>query len=70
LPEGLRAAVEAIRRLKPAAPERQPQQQRGQGPRGNHRPNQHPAHRGDGARPSGGRGRGRGRSGGQRRAQG
>ncbi|MEO5773630.1 MAG: DEAD/DEAH box helicase [Sphingomicrobium sp.] len=59
LPEGLRAAVEAMRRLKPATPERQPQQQRRPQPRGGHRPSGHPAHRGDGGRPSGNR-RGRG----------
>jgi ATP-dependent RNA helicase RhlE len=71
LPEGLRAAMEAMRRLKPATPERQPQQQRRPQPRGGHRPNGHPAHRGDGARPAGNRGRGRGRpGGGARRAQG
>jgi ATP-dependent RNA helicase RhlE len=58
LPEGLRAAMEAMRRLKPATPERQPQQQRRPQPRGGHRPSGHPANR-----------RG-GRPGGQRRAQG
>ena len=65
LPAGLTAAVEAIKRLKPAQPERSEQQRRQQ-PR-NHRPNQHPAHRGQGPRSSGNRRRG---SGGARRAQG
>ena len=55
LPEGFMQAAAALKRLKPAPVERQEQQR---GPR-SHRPNQHPAHRGQGP---GGQGRPQGRN--------
>ncbi len=58
LPAGFAQAAEALKRLKPAQPERSAR---------SHRPNQHPAHRGHGARPGGGNRR---RGGQQRRARG
>jgi len=42
LPQGFAASVEALKRLRPALPERQPR---------SHRPNQHPARRGEGPMP-------------------
>jgi ATP-dependent RNA helicase RhlE len=59
LPEGFAQAVAAIKRLKPAEPVREERRAR------SHRPNQHPAHRGQGPRPEGQRRR---RPGGARRA--
>ena len=58
LPQGFAGSVEALKRLRPALPERKPR---------SHRPNQHPAHRGEGPRPqrrrrSGSRARARARA--------
>ena len=56
LPGGFAEKVAAIRALKPAErPRGRPSNGGGQR---DHRPNRHPAHRGDGARPSGNRRRG------------
>jgi ATP-dependent RNA helicase RhlE len=69
LPGSFADAVRATRALKPAPAVREQRNYRG-APRssGDHRPNRHPAHRGDGARPSRGHGGNRGRSGGRRRS--
>jgi ATP-dependent RNA helicase RhlE len=77
LPNGFAAALEAFKALRPAPAPRdeQRQQYRQQRPQRAHRPNGHPAHRGQGARPSGqgarpsGRPSGNGRRGGGRPAQ-
>ncbi|QIL01495.1 DEAD/DEAH box helicase [Sphingomonas sinipercae] len=66
LPEGFLQSAEALKRLKPAQPAQPERQQQQRGPR-SHRPNQNPAHRGQGPRPEGQRRR---RPGGSRRAGG
>jgi ATP-dependent RNA helicase RhlE len=69
LPGSFADAVRATRALKPAPAVREQRNYRGASrPSGDHRPNRHPAHRGDGARPSGRHGGNRGRSGGRRRS--
>jgi ATP-dependent RNA helicase RhlE len=65
LPEGFAAAVQAFKALRPAPAPREEQRSHHhrQRPQHGHRPNGHPAHRGEGARPSG-------RPGGNRRRRG
>ena len=72
LPEGFAAAVQAFKALRPAPAardEQRPQYRQQRPPQRGHRPNGHPAHRGEGARPSGRPGGNRRRRGGGGSAQ-
>jgi ATP-dependent RNA helicase RhlE len=70
LPGSFADAVRATRALKPAPAVREQRNYRGSPrPSGDHRPNRHAAHRGEGARPSGRPGGNRRRRGGGRSAQ-